>query len=369
MGIASGGGSGSGVYSRTRVPNEVYEGSKVLIVGEAPGATELEYERPFVGWSGKALEYALERGGLRRKAGDYSLANLCQYRPKGNRFTNLLGTDELEAGVEELKGLIEELKPNVIVAAGGWPAHYLCGVCEEGKGISLWRGSLLPEQLSDHWTKTLLSYHPSYIVRKDGGEEKKFIFHQDMWRVKEEATFPELRYPEYEPLIDPPLHRLTEIVREAQKDPDQWVSFDIETFGPGQVSCVGFAPRDDLGVCVTFQNPEGLAVVRELWESNVPKTMQYGTYDITFMRHFYGWKIGGYYAPESWDTYLASTVLETELPRGLDMLTSIYTRLPYYKQERKVWKESGDLDLYWGYNIKDIIATRLIAKAQQEEMG
>ena len=70
----------------------------------------------------------------------------------------------------------------------------------------------------------------------------------------------------------------------------------------------------------------------------------------------------------TYDTYIGAANLMPEFPRGLDFLTSIYTWFPYYKQERKVWKEEGDLDILWNYNIKDIIATYQIAMAQMVEL-
>ena len=57
-----------------------------------------------------------------------------------------------------------------------------------------------------------------------------------------------------------------------------------------------------------------------------------------------------------------------EFNRGLDFLASVYTDFPFYKEDRKKWKEEGDMDILWEYNIKDVIATWIIAAKQMREM-
>jgi len=147
-----------------------------------------------------------------------------------------------------------------------------------------------------------------------------------------------------------------------------FVSCDIETFGPGELACVGFADSDSRGLCITCQCVGGFDIAQTLYESPVPKIFQYGTYDTSFLRHFYGWEVGGYYDGVGFDTYVAAATLMPEFPRGLDFLTSIYTDFPYYKEERKVWKKDGDLMTLWKYNIKDIIATYITAMEQMKEL-
>ena len=65
----------------------VYRGSaspRVVFVGEAPGAAEDRLGVPFVGRSGRRLDAAIERVGLR--SGDFGVLNVLKCRPPGNRF-------------------------------------------------------------------------------------------------------------------------------------------------------------------------------------------------------------------------------------------------------------------------------------------
>lgn len=338
--------------------------AKILIVGEAPGQDEEVKREPFVGRSGELLTRYLERNGVRRD--EVYLTNLCHYRPKGNKFKNVLGSDELEEGLEELAILVKELNPNVIIALGGWPLYHLTGESGKqgpGSGITTWRGSILPGSGAYASRKVIPTYHPAYILR---AWKWNPIFNFDLGRAVSDAAFPELRHPDYTSYIDPDPDDLRRLLDECFSA--DWISTDIETFPGGTFSCIGFCCSSDYGVCITFERPDLHHYLREMWEAETPKILQYGTYDISFMRFFYGWNIGGYYDNVGWDTYVASANLLPDYPRKLDFLCSLYTRFPYYKEERKVWKEKDDMRILWEYNIKDVIATYEIAMGQMEEM-
>ncbi|MEK7089694.1 MAG: uracil-DNA glycosylase, partial [Patescibacteria group bacterium] len=56
---------------------------KVLFIGEAPGKTEDELRRPFVGRSGKLLDKMLNEIGMKRE--DVYITNIVKRRPPENR--------------------------------------------------------------------------------------------------------------------------------------------------------------------------------------------------------------------------------------------------------------------------------------------
>ena len=65
--------------------------------------------------------------------------------------------------------------------------------------------------------------------------------------------------------------------------------------------------------------------------------------------------------PHLWfDTMLAHHVLYPTLPHNLGFLTCQYTDNPYYKDEREVWSEGGDIETFWDYNGKDCCNTLAI---------
>ena len=129
-----------------RVPFEGPDDYNIMAVGEAPGGEEQGQGRPFVGRAGALLERYLERNMIPRSK--VKLANLCKYRPgvNHNKFEALLGSSQLEDGLDELAEEIKRVKPNVIIALGNWPLWYLTGCCgldktkpKPGSGIFLYR--------------------------------------------------------------------------------------------------------------------------------------------------------------------------------------------------------------------------------------
>lgn len=84
-----------------------------VLVGEAPGATEVEQGVPFVGQAGTQLDRALEQAGVDRA--DLYVTNLVKVRPPGNRTPH---SDEIEAWRPLLDAEIERVDPDVVVPMG-----------------------------------------------------------------------------------------------------------------------------------------------------------------------------------------------------------------------------------------------------------
>ncbi len=84
-----------------------------MFVGEAPGATEDEMGRPFVGAAGKLLTMALESAGMPRST--VYITNVVKCRPPSNREPK---PEEIEACSPFLESQILLLKPLLIVTLG-----------------------------------------------------------------------------------------------------------------------------------------------------------------------------------------------------------------------------------------------------------
>jgi len=70
-------------HRKNAVPGEGSMKLGIMIVGEAPGASEDEAGRPFVGAAGQLLTEALARLGVSRK--DVYVTNVVKCRPPNNR--------------------------------------------------------------------------------------------------------------------------------------------------------------------------------------------------------------------------------------------------------------------------------------------
>jgi uracil-DNA glycosylase len=90
------------------VPGEGSATAPVVIVGEAPGASEDKQGRPFVGRAGKLLDQLLGEGGLDREA--VFITNVLKARPPGNRDPR---ADEVAHHRPWLEAQLEIIEPRL----------------------------------------------------------------------------------------------------------------------------------------------------------------------------------------------------------------------------------------------------------------
>ena len=91
----------------------------VLFIGEAPGQTEDEQKRPFVGRAGKLLDKHIERIGWKRTA--VYITNIVKRRPPDNRDPL---PEEIEAYKPYLTRQIEIINPTIIATLGRFSMNY-----------------------------------------------------------------------------------------------------------------------------------------------------------------------------------------------------------------------------------------------------
>jgi DNA polymerase len=135
------------------VPGEGNPKARLMLVGEAPGATEDQTGRPFVGQAGQLLNGILEAIGLKRE--DVYITNVVKCRPPQNRKPL---PDEVAACIPYLYRQIALIKPKVIVALGGTAGEALLGV---KKSLGDLRGKVhrfggIP---------LVVTYHPAALLR------------------------------------------------------------------------------------------------------------------------------------------------------------------------------------------------------------
>jgi uracil-DNA glycosylase len=127
------------------VPGEGNPAARVMFVGEAPGATEDELGRPFVGRAGKLLGELLAEAGLERS--DVWITNVVKARPPANRDPKPAEIAHCMPWLERERELIA---PRVVVPLG---RHALKHFAPDAK-IAEVHGRLL-----DDWLFPL--YHPA----------------------------------------------------------------------------------------------------------------------------------------------------------------------------------------------------------------
>ena len=124
--------------ARRMVPGEGSPSAAVMFVGEAPGATEDELGRPFVGRAGKLLGELLAESGLVRA--DVWITNVVKARPPKNRDPK---APEIAHWMPVLQQEIELIEPQLIVPLG---RHALKHFAPEAK-IGEVHGTLVGERL------------------------------------------------------------------------------------------------------------------------------------------------------------------------------------------------------------------------------
>jgi uracil-DNA glycosylase family 4 len=142
-------------------------GSRVMLVGEAPGGDEDRIGRPFVGRAGQLLDRMLNSIGLDRQ--NVYIANVVPWRPPGNRTPTL---QETQMCLPFLERQIQLANPEYLVCLGGSAVRTLLGA--EG-GVMRARGSWFayPRQ-SARQIPALAMLHPAFLLRQPA--HKKFAW-------------------------------------------------------------------------------------------------------------------------------------------------------------------------------------------------
>lgn len=138
--------------AKNAVPGEGNLNSSIVFIGEAPGATEDELGRPFVGRAGKLLDSLLKDLNIDRK--DIWIGNIIKHRPPNNRDPL---PEEIKICEEYLTRQLEIINPKIVVTLGRFAMNYFY---PEGK-ISKDHGNLLKTPKYNVYPV----YHPAAALR------------------------------------------------------------------------------------------------------------------------------------------------------------------------------------------------------------
>ena len=145
--------------------------ARLMFIGEAPGADEDRIGQPFVGRAGQLLTDMITKGmGLRRE--DVYIANVLKCRPPENRTP----TPEEAANCSSyLEHQVAVIRPEFLCLLGKTAAMGVLGV-----DVSTSMGRLRGRWHRYRGIKTLVTYHPSYLLRnpaakKDAWEDLQIL--------------------------------------------------------------------------------------------------------------------------------------------------------------------------------------------------
>jgi DNA polymerase I-like protein with 3'-5' exonuclease and polymerase domains/uracil-DNA glycosylase len=308
-----------------------------------------------------------------------------KYEPKGKKKLT-----DVEAATQQLEHLdpqfsevlrreIDILKPNLVIPLGETSFQYLTGL----QNIRKFRGSILklnPELQIEKYTKILpilgpypylnTEYKLRLITQLDFNKIPKWIDDKpvpdDTYQIWIARSYSALRN-----FID----RSYPTCQQKTIEAGGYVVFDIETY-MNIPTCISFCFDGFESCCAPLLDSEipieqralMMKLVADVLASPLPKVNQNIKYD---------WK-----TMERWDfrvtnvvgdTMLSASTLYCEFPKNLGFLTSIYTDLPYFKDEgRQFDPTKHKKDQFYLYNAKDSLATHQINSKQileRKELG
>ncbi len=149
--------------------------SRLMLIGEAPGADEDIRGIPFCGVSGKLLDKMLLAIGYDRT--NFYITNTLFWRPPGNRSPS---SDELALCRPFVEKHVALIDPELLVLVGGVAAKSLLGT---EQGITRMRGKEYTYRTpyKDKEYKVAVIYHPSYLLRQPAG---KRVTWQDLLAIR-----------------------------------------------------------------------------------------------------------------------------------------------------------------------------------------
>lgn len=303
---------------------------QIMLVGEAYGEQEAKAGRPFVGAAGKQLDGWLEAVGLQRK--DCVITNVVNKRPPKNNF-EAFSLEDVREGEEKLRQLIDQVKPDTIVALGNVPLQSLTGE----KGISNWRGSMLA--YGQH--KLLPTFHPAGVMRQWAWRPiaihdlRKVVKWQGRpWPTREENF-----------LIDPTPAEAQAWLAERP------MACDLET-KHGEIACIGFARSETEAMCIPWYVGDK-KVVHPLMKHTVRNWLrehkvigQNFLYDNQYLHHEFEFTVGVLH-----DTMIQHHVLHPGMEKSLGYLSSLYL------EPHKYWKGVKNKAEDYEYNCRDCCIT------------
>lgn len=151
--------------------------AQLMLIGDAPGASEDASGKPFTGRAGQLLDKILESVNIDLER-DIYLCNIVKCRPPENR---LPARDETKSCRRYLDAQLEFVKPKLILLAG---SAAMQAILQTKEPISRVRGKWFDFKND---AKVMAVFHPSYLLRNDSKEvgSPKWLMWQDIKAVRQ----------------------------------------------------------------------------------------------------------------------------------------------------------------------------------------
>jgi len=330
---------------------------RIAFVSDAPTDEDAKLGKWLAGSGGYLFDQVLGSAQIPRHCA--YLGHICKEVPPLNDVENFMfDGPEIQEGLAQLRIDFATWRPNIVVLIGDFALKVAMGV-QHSKGVFVndYRGSLFTcdnPNLPFFGMKCMGILHPKVILQQ---YELKQFLRLDIERAKVEGGKPE---------FIPTGRRLDvhvnahECVQRLMSIPDDsTIAIDIEG-GVYGMTCISVALSPyEVFIC-HFANysEEGEALVMRalgqvLANPYIGKILQNALYDQFVLAYRYNILVRNV----CHDTMLSGWEIYPELPKALGVQTSIWTREPYYKSDRK----STNIQTHLEYCCKDSAVTFEIA--------
>lgn len=336
--------------SRTQIVNGYGpRHARIAVIGEAPGEIEDSRGRPFIGPAGVTVRNWLTKVGLNPER-DVYFDNAVKCRPEGNKTPT---PREIANCNEHLWAALEDIKPDIIVAAGNTAIQALLPESVAAEGITKVRGHIFWNERLQR--KIIPMFHPSAVLHDFGLE---IFCLTDLRKAVKESKKPTDKAEglgDYAPLLT-----VEDVERECLRmEASNVVVYNIETAHSATLTCEQAGDRGALDwmtaqiMCIGLTDQAGKAwsipIVgqnfREVWlQKDYPRVIraikhlletqdgpayitQNGKFDIHHLHNL------GINARTDFDTMIAHTFIHESASHALEPLSSMYTAMPYYSAE------------------------------------
>ena len=151
--------------------------SKIMLVGEAPGANEDQEGLPFVGRAGMLLDKMLAAINLDRKK--VYISNIVNYRPPENRKPT---EEEIRRYLPFITKHIEIINPKILVLLGSTAMNALI---EKDMAISKMRGKWIEKKFGSCKTSVIITFHPAFLMRHPAQKKMAWL---DLKMIREKKN-------------------------------------------------------------------------------------------------------------------------------------------------------------------------------------
>ncbi len=365
--------------------------AKILFLAEAPGQTEMQLNRPLCGQSGQRWNTWLMFTGIHRV--ECRIENFYPDRPKKNDISSI-PTDDLIWCINHLHNRVATM-PNlrVIVPMGNYAlfallqkgkvkaglrnaykyTQYNITDAEKKAGITQMRGSLYPFQdLNGREIKIIPMIHPAATLRMPMWAKSCVA---DLLKVQREVRFKQIIQIERKHITTADEDLVAGYAQRVLDMGDAHLALDIETNRRSHMTCIGFAhsPVESFTIDTTTKAKleQFMPYIKQICSSDTQKILCNGLYDNYWLD---GYHVGLH--NYTCDVQYLHHAIDPVNKHSLDFLTSLYTYMPYWKDEAKdsesIQKYSGNIEALLVYNGMDCCATYEVwfaLKRAAEKMG